>query len=70
MTYQEFSGIFSQELPEIKHRPFPFHANLADHLLLGEPITVPVEHSARVVSILEAAKESAENGGQVIEREI
>ncbi|MFK7804306.1 MAG: Gfo/Idh/MocA family protein, partial [Anaerolineae bacterium] len=59
------AGIFSQQLPEITHRPFPFHANLADHLLLGEPITVPVEHSGRVVAILEAAKRSAENGGSL-----
>ncbi len=57
------AGIFTQQLPQVGHRPFPFHSNLADHLLLGEPITVPVSHSARVVEILEAAKRSAENGG-------
>ncbi len=61
------AGIFTQQLPQIPHRPFPFHSNLADHLLLGEPITVPVSHSARVVEILEAAKRSAENGGRLEE---
>ena len=64
------AGIFTQSLPEIPHRPFPFHANLADHLLLGEPLTVPVAHSARVVAILETAKRSAENGGRLEEVEI
>ncbi|MEM7798478.1 MAG: Gfo/Idh/MocA family oxidoreductase [Chloroflexota bacterium] len=61
------SGIFTQALPEVKHHPFPFHVNLADHLHLGEPITVPVDHSARVVAILEAAKHSAENGSRIEE---
>lgn len=45
--------------------PYAFHRNLADHLLTGEPLTVPVEQSARVVAILEAAARSAEKGGTV-----
>jgi predicted dehydrogenase len=45
--------------------PFRFHANLADHLLLGEPIEAPLEDSVKVVSILEAAARSIENGGCV-----
>ncbi|MEM8860863.1 MAG: Gfo/Idh/MocA family oxidoreductase [Chloroflexota bacterium] len=64
------AGIFTQALPEVTHQPFPFHSNLADYLLLGEPITVPVSHSARVVEILEAAKISAENGGALQDVEI
>jgi len=44
---------------------FPFHANLADHLLLGEPIVAPVAESARVVGVLEAATRSAARGGAV-----
>jgi len=52
-------------LPE---RPsYGFHHNLADHLLTGEPIVVPAEHSARVVAILETAVRSAEQGGSLEE---
>ena len=47
-----------------------FHHNLADHLLTGEPIEVPAEHSARVVAILETAVQSAEDGGSLEKVEI
>ncbi|MEM7336437.1 MAG: Gfo/Idh/MocA family oxidoreductase [Chloroflexota bacterium] len=57
--------LFEQTLPEPKRDPFPFHKNLADYLLLGEPLEVPLTHSMRVVSVLEAAKRSAENGGRL-----
>ena len=57
--------LFEQTLPEPKQEPYPFHKNLADYLLLGEPLTVPLAHSMRVVSVLEAAKRSAENGGSL-----
>jgi scyllo-inositol 2-dehydrogenase (NADP+) len=40
-----------------------FHRNLADHLLCGEPLAGPLEHSIRVVAILEAAARSAANSG-------
>ncbi len=49
------------ELPERQHHAI--YRNLADHLLLGEPIKAPVEDSVRVVAILEAAARSASNGG-------
>jgi predicted dehydrogenase len=50
-------------------RPAPnlFHWNLADHLLLGEPLTAPLEQSVQVVAILEAAARSADKGGSVEE---
>ena len=48
-------------IPERKH--YLFHQNIADHLLTGEPIVAPLEHSVRVVAILEAAARSAANGG-------
>lgn len=44
---------------------YPFHRNLADHLLTGEPLTVPGPESAQVVAVLEAAVRSAEQGGEV-----
>jgi hypothetical protein len=40
-----------------------FHRNLADHLLLGEPIVAPLDDSVKVVAILEAAARSMANGG-------
>jgi predicted dehydrogenase len=57
--------IVAQKLavPERKH--YLFHQNIADHLLTGEPIVAPVEDSARVVAILEAAARSAANGGSM-----
>ncbi len=55
--------IVTQKLavPERKH--YLFHQNIADHLLTGEPIVAPLEHSVRVVAILEAAAKSVANGG-------
>lgn len=44
---------------------WPFHANLADHLLLGEPPVVPAEESVEVVRVLEAAHRSGTEGGTV-----
>ena len=43
--------------------PYPFHGNLADHLLWGEPIAAPLADSVKVVAILEAAARSMANGG-------
>lgn len=44
---------------------WPFHANLADHLLLGEALVVPVAESVEVVRVLEAAHRSGTEGGTV-----
>ncbi len=46
---------------------FPFHANLADHLLLGEDLAVQPEAARNVVAVLDAAQRSLETGGSVIE---
>ncbi len=40
-----------------------FHRNLADHLLLGEPIGAPLADSVKVVAIPEAAARSMARGG-------
>ncbi len=46
-----------------EREPYCFHRNLADHLLLGEPITAPLADSVAVVAILEAAARSMQQGG-------
>ena len=48
-------------IPDRDH--YQFHSNLADHLLLGEPIAAPLSDSVKVVAILEAAARSMERGG-------
>ncbi len=57
--------LVEQRLTLPPREPFPFHRNLADHLLTGEPVAVPVPESARVVEVLAAAARSAESGGRV-----
>jgi hypothetical protein len=52
-----------QQLPLPKPRRFPFHFNLADHLLTGEPLAVTPQSAARVIAVLEAATRSADMGG-------
>jgi predicted dehydrogenase len=49
----------------VAREPYAFHRNLADHLLIGEPITAPLADSVAVVRILEAAARSMERGGTV-----
>ena len=55
--------IVTQNLAIPKRQHYLFHQNIADHLLSGEPLVAPLEHSVRVVAILEAAAKSAANGG-------
>lgn len=62
--------IIEQSLPKPPGLSFPFHHNLVDHLLLGEPLAVPIEHTARVIAVLETAKRSAEHGGCIEKVEI
>jgi hypothetical protein len=50
-------------IPDRDH--YRFHSNLADHLLLGEPIAAPLSDSVKVVTILEAAARSMTDGGTV-----
>jgi len=57
--------IVSQKLALPPREHYLFHRNLADHLLTGEPIVAPLEHSVQVVAILEAASRSAARGGTV-----
>ncbi|MEJ2731292.1 MAG: Gfo/Idh/MocA family oxidoreductase [Deltaproteobacteria bacterium] len=55
--------IVAQKLAVPERRHYLFYQNIADHLLTGEPIVAPLEHSVRVVAILEAAARSAASGG-------
>ena len=62
--------VIEQSLPKPPQMSFPFHSNLADHLMLGEPLVVPVKHTARVVAVLETAKRSADQGSRIEKVEI
>jgi predicted dehydrogenase len=46
--------------------PFPFHRELADLLLIGEPTSVTAEQSRRNVSVMEAATSSLRDGGRPV----
>jgi predicted dehydrogenase/type 1 glutamine amidotransferase len=54
----------SLELPRPK--PFPFHRNLADHLLTGEPLAVNPVSSRRNIAVMEAAKYSAAHEAETV----
>ncbi len=57
--------ILSQKMAMPIRAHYPFHRNLADHLMTGEPIEAPLEDSVKVVAILEAAARSMSKGGTV-----
>ncbi len=44
-----------------------FYRNLADHLLLGEPLAVPAAEARRNVAVMEAASRSVAAGGRAVE---
>jgi scyllo-inositol 2-dehydrogenase (NADP+) len=57
-------GGVSVEVPALPPRSrHGFYRNLADHLLLGEPLAVPAAESRRTVALLEAATRSIAEGG-------
>ena len=58
-------GVTETTLPPAPHPGWGFHRNLADHLLLGEPLAVPPRESRDVVAVLEAAHRSMLAGGTV-----
>jgi predicted dehydrogenase len=58
------SGKVTRMEPAIPDRDrYQFYSNLADHLLLGEPIVAPLSDSVKVVAILEAAARSMARDG-------
>ena len=66
-TYNGDHGLIESQVPPAPHPGWGFHQNLADHLLLGEPLAVHPEQSRDVVRVLEAAHRSGDNGGELIE---
>ncbi len=65
--YDGDHGLIESRIAPAPHPGWGFHRNLADHLLLGEPLAVRPEQSRDVVSVLEAAHRSGANGGELIE---
>lgn len=61
--YESGYGLVESVLPPAPERRLGFHRNLADHLLLGEPLAVTPESARDVIAVLEAATRSAERGG-------
>jgi predicted dehydrogenase len=66
-TYDPPLGLRTCTVPPAPGPAWGFHRNLADHLLLGEPLAVRAEHSRDVVAVLEAGHRSGSNGGELIE---
>ena len=66
-TYDGTLGVRTSTLPPAPSPGWGFHRNLADHLLLGEPLAVQPEQSRDVVAVLEAGHRSGGNGGELIE---
>ena len=65
--YDGDHGLIESRLKPSPHPGWGFHRNLADHLLLGEPLAVRPEQSRDVVSVLEAAHRSGAAGGELVE---
>ncbi|HEX2851051.1 MAG TPA: Gfo/Idh/MocA family oxidoreductase [Acidimicrobiales bacterium] len=61
--YEPGYGITETALPPGRAPEHAFHRNLADHLLLGEPLAVSPESVRDVVAILEASQRSSDAGG-------
>ena len=66
-TYEGGVGIREAVVGPAPHPGWGFHRNLADHLLLGEPLAVRPEQSRDVVAVLHAAHRSGLRGGEPID---
>jgi predicted dehydrogenase len=64
--YEAGAGVSETRLPLPPAQPFAFHRNLADHLLLGDPLAVSAGSAREVVAVLEAATCSAAAGGDPV----
>jgi predicted dehydrogenase len=70
LTVATYDGMLGVRETTVSPAPSPgwgFHRNLADHLLLGEPLAVRPEESRDVVAVLEAGHRSGKNGGELVE---
>ncbi len=66
-TYDGTLGVSETTVAPAPSPGWAFHRNLADHLLLGEPLAVRPEESRDVVNVLEAGHRSGKNGGELVE---
>ena len=66
-TYDDLLGVRTSTVAPAPSPGWAFHRNLADHLLLGEPLAVRPEESRDVVAVLEAGHRSGANGGELVE---
>jgi len=66
-TYDDVLGVRTSTAAPAPSPGWGFHRNLADHLLLGEPLAVRPEESRDVVAVLEAGHRSGAHGGELIE---
>lgn len=64
--YESEYGLVEESLPPERPQQFAFHRNVADHLLMGEPLAVKPESVAEVIKVLESAHHSATSGSQYI----
>jgi len=70
LTVATYDGAIGVSETTVRPTPPPgwgFHRNLADHLLLGEPLAVPPDQSRDVVAVLEAGHRSGTRHGELIE---
>ena len=65
--YEPGWGLTETTLPPLPAGPWPFHRNLADHLLSGEPPAVEAASARRVIGVLEAAERSGALGGAMLD---
>ena len=68
--YEPGYGLTQTTLPPLPAPDWPFHRNLADHLLLGDPLEVDPHDVRRVIGLLEAAHRSGEEGGTTIQLDL
>ncbi len=66
-TYGSGTGVTEAAVALGPETPFAFHRNLADHLLLGEPLAVLPDSIRQVTAVLEAATHSAAEGGRPVD---
>jgi predicted dehydrogenase len=57
--------VIQQKMAVSERQDYAFHRNLADHILIGEPLVASLKDSVKVVAILETAARSAQKGGTV-----
>jgi scyllo-inositol 2-dehydrogenase (NADP+) len=65
-TRDRSGAIHEQHLALSAAPVYAFHRNLANHLHTGEALAVPPEESRRNITVMEAAKRSAEQGSEFI----